>query len=198
MAAEIGFLPPAMTSPFYAACIEGATPVAEAFGYDLLVMAPPSEDDYATQMSMMEDMITRGVSGIAVCGINLDALIPGIKKAQAQMAAGGADDKMLVHFDAIMGSMTPKERAKPEILTAKRKIRIANGSGTTVQQVNKVLKMHQEMSSAMKKIRKMGGLKGLGALFGKGGGIPGMGGGGGLPGGGAIPPELANLMNKKK
>ncbi len=90
--------------------------------------------------------------------------------------------------------MTPKERAKPEILTAKRKIRIANGSGTTVQQVNKVLKMHQEMSSAMKKIRKMGGLKGLGALFGKGGGggLPGLG------GGGAIPPELANLMNKKK
>jgi signal recognition particle subunit SRP54 len=103
-----------------------------------------------------------------------------------------------------MGSMTPKERAKPELINAKRKIRIANGSGTTVQQVNKVLKMHQEMASAMKKIRKMGGLKGLGALFGKGGGIPGMGGmggGGGLPGlggGGSIPPELANLMNKKK
>ncbi len=78
---EIGFLPPAMTSPFYASCIEGATPIAETFGYELLKMAPPSEDDYATQMSMMEDMITRGVKGIAVCGINLDALIPGIKKA---------------------------------------------------------------------------------------------------------------------
>ena len=98
---------------------------------------------------------------------------------------GGADDKMLIHFDSIMGSMTPKERAKPEILTAKRKIRIANGSGTTVQQVNKVLKMHQEMSTAMKKIRKMGGLKGLGALFGKGG-IPGMGGGGMGGGGGGL------------
>ena len=77
-----------------------------------------------------------------------------------------------------------------------------SGSGTTVQQVNKVLKMHQEMAGAMKKIRKMGGLKGLGALFGKGGGIPGMGGGmGGMPGlggGGSIPPELANFMNKKK
>lgn len=81
LADEIGFLPPAMTSPFYASCIEGATPVATASGYELLVMAPPSEDDYATQMSMMEDMITRGVKGIAVCGINLDALIPGIKKA---------------------------------------------------------------------------------------------------------------------
>ncbi len=80
-AEEIGFLPPAMTSPFYAACIEGAKPVATAKGFELLIMAPPSEDDYATQMSMMEDMITRGVKGIAVCGINLDALIPGIKKA---------------------------------------------------------------------------------------------------------------------
>ena len=136
----------------------------------------------------------------------LAGMIPGIKKAQAQMAAGGADDKMLAHFDAIMGSMTPKERAKPEILTAKRKIRIANGSGTTVQQVNKVLKMHQEMSTAMKKIRKMGGLKGLGALLGRGGGIPGMGGMGGggslggLPGlgGGGLPPDLANMIKKKK
>ena len=81
MAAEIGFLSPAMTSPFYASCIEGGTPVATAYGYDLLTMAPPSEDDYATQMSMMEDMITRGVAGICVCGINLDALIPAIKKA---------------------------------------------------------------------------------------------------------------------
>src|SRR3546814_14332692 len=103
------------------------------------------------------------------------------------MATSGADDKMLIHFDAIMGSMTPKERAKPDLINAKRKIRIANGSGTTVQQVNKVLKMHQEMSTAMKRIRKMGGLKGLGALFGRGGGIPGMGGGlggGGMGGGG--------------
>src|SRR3546814_7933731 len=77
------------------------------------------------------------------------------------MATSGADDKMLIHVDAIMGSMTPKERAKPDLINAKRKIRIANGSGTTVQQVNKVLKMHQEMSTAMKRIRKMGGLKGL-------------------------------------
>ena len=78
---QLGFLPPAMTSPFYAACIEGATPVATALGYELVVMAPEAEDDYATQTSMMEDMITQGVKGIAVCGINLDALIPAIKKA---------------------------------------------------------------------------------------------------------------------
>ena len=78
---KLGFLPPAMTSPFYASCIEGATPVAEALGYELVIMAPESEDDYATQTSMMEDLITQGVKGIAVCGINLDALIPAIQKA---------------------------------------------------------------------------------------------------------------------
>ena len=78
---QLGFLPPAMTSPFYASCIEGATPVADALGYELEILAPPSEDDYATQTSMMEDFITQGVKGIAVCGINLDALIPAIKKA---------------------------------------------------------------------------------------------------------------------
>lgn len=77
----LGFLPPAMTSPFYASCIEGAQPVADALGYELKVLAPPSEDDYATQTSMMEDFITQGVAGIAVCGINLEALKPAIAKA---------------------------------------------------------------------------------------------------------------------
>jgi signal recognition particle subunit SRP54 len=126
------------------------------------------------------------------------------------MAASNLDDKVLLHLDAIISSMTPKERAKPELINAKRKIRIANGAGRTVQEVNKLLKMHQEMSTAMKKIRKMGGLKGLGAMFGRGGGMPGMPGlgggmpggmgGGGLPGlgGGGLPPDLANLLNKKK
>jgi len=79
-----------------------------------------------------------------------------------------------------------------------------------VQDVNKVLKMHQEMSRAMKQIKKMGGLKGLGALFGGGGlgaAMPGLGGPGGMPGmGGAkgpgvdpstLPPDLQDLLKKK-
>ena len=118
----------------------------------------------------------------------LAAMMPGLKKAQAAMANSGVGDKTLVHMDAIIGSMTPKEREKPALLNAKRKIRIAKGSGTTVQEVNRLLKMHQEMETAMKKIRKMGGLKGLGAMFAKGGmgGLGGMlsGGAGGLPSGG--------------
>jgi signal recognition particle subunit SRP54 len=150
-------------------------------------------NDLRSQLAQMRRM--GGLGALA-------GMMPGLKKAQAAMAASNMDDKVLIHLDAIIGSMTPKERAKPEIISAKRKIRIANGSGTTVQQVNKILKMHQEMATAMKKIRKMGGLKGLGALFGRGGGMPGMPGlGGGMPGlggGGGLPPDLANLLGKKK
>jgi signal recognition particle subunit SRP54 len=101
-------------------------------------------------------------------------------------------------MDAIISSMTLKERVKPEILTAKRKIRVAKGSGTTVQDVNKILKMHQEMATAMKKIRKMGGLKGLGAMFGKGGMEAALGGmGADLPAGLGAPGGLPGLPGGK-
>ncbi len=82
-------------------------------------------------------------------------------------------------------SMTAKERAKPEIINAKRKIRVAKGSGTTVQEINKLLKMHQEMSTAMKRLKKMGGLGKLAAMFGKGGLEGALG---GLAPQGALPP----------
>jgi signal recognition particle subunit SRP54 len=118
----------------------------------------------------------------------LAGMIPGMKKAQAAMAAGGADDKFLIHLDAMVGSMTVKERAKPELINAKRKIRIAKGSGTTVQEVNKLLKMHQEMQTAMKKIKKMGGLKGMLSMLSKGG----MGGLGEAIGGA----DLGDMMGK--
>ena len=84
-------------------------------------------------------------------------------------------------MEAMLSSMTAKERAKPEVINAKRKIRIAKGSGTTVQEINKLLKMHQEMSTAMKRLKKMGGLGKLAAMFGKGGGgLGGLGGAGAL------------------
>ena len=155
-------------------------------------------NDLRMQLSQMQKMGGLGM---------LAGMMPGMKKAKAAMAQSGMDDKVLVHMDAIIGSMTPKERARPELLNAKRKKRVAAGSGTSVQEVNKILKMHQEMGRAMKQIKKMGGLKGLGALFG-GGGMGGMPGGGapgggmpGLPGGmggaGGLPPDLQNLLNKK-
>ena len=136
----------------------------------------------------------------------LAGMMPGMKKAKAAMDASGMDDRVLLHMDAIIGSMTPKERAKPELLNAKRKIRIAKGSGTQVQDVNKIIKMHQEMERAMKQIKKIGGLKGLAALFGKGGmgsagGLGGMGGGlgggaGGLPGLGGGGPDFSQFLKK--
>jgi signal recognition particle subunit SRP54 len=132
-------------------------------------------DDLAMQLRQMRQMGGLGM---------LAGLMPGMKKAKAAMANSGMDDKVLVHMEAIISSMTAKERANPDLMNAKRKKRVAAGSGTDVQTVNKVLKMHQEMARAMKQIRKMGGLKGLAAMFGGGGGpMGGMGGGaGGLPG----------------
>ena len=155
----------------------------------------------------------------------LAGMMPGMKKAQNALNDAGGD-KILLRMDAIITSMTPKERTKPELVNAKRKIRIAKGSGTTVQDVNKLLKMHQEMATAMKKIKKMGGIKGMMSMLGKGGlgglgnalGGPQMGemlnkagGGGGLPGIGGmgagggklpegmpkLPPGFENLLKKK-
>jgi len=160
-------------------------------------------NDLRSQLRQMQKMGGLGM---------LAGMMPGMKKAQAAMAASGMDDKVLLHMDAIIGSMTPKERAKPELLNAKRKIRIAKGSGTQVQDVNKIIKMHQEMERTMKQIRKMGGLKGLAAMFGSGGmgggaaglpgGMPGLGGGmGSLPGLGGSGgmgggPDLSKFLKK--
>ncbi len=139
------------------------------------------------------------------------SMMPGMKKLAGAVNQSGMDDSVFKRLEAMIDSMTPKERAKPELINAKRKIRVANGSGTTVQEVNKLLKMHQEMAGAMKKIKKMGGMKGLGALLGKGGGLGGLLGGGGMPdlgggmpGGGSglpgmpkLPPGFENFLKKK-
>jgi signal recognition particle subunit SRP54 len=103
----------------------------------------------------------------------LAGMLPGMKGAQAQMSKAGVDEKTLGRMEAIILAMTPKERAKPDLLNAKRKIRIAKGSGVTVQEVNKLIKMHTEMEGAMKRIRKMGGIEKFAAMMG-GGGLPGM------------------------
>ena len=146
-------------------------------------------NDLKSQLGQMQRMGGMGA---------LMGMMPGMKKAQAAMAQSGMDDKVLARMEAVINSMTPKERTKPEILAAKRKIRIANGSGTTVQEVNKLIKMHQEMASAMKKIKKMGGMKGMAAMMGRGGGLGGLlggGAGGGMPQG--LPPGFDQILGKK-
>lgn len=134
----------------------------------------------------------------------LAKMLPGMAKAQAAMEKGRVNDKSLARLEAIILSMTPKERGNPGLMNARRKIRVANGSGVTVQEVNKLLKMHADMETAMKRLKKMGGLGALAKMFG-GGAMPGMpadgalpdmaglSGGAGLPGlpsgmGGGLPP----------
>jgi signal recognition particle subunit SRP54 len=129
-------------------------------------------NDLRMQLRQMQKM-----GGVGV----LAGMLPGMKKAKAAMQTSGVDDRVLIRMEAIIGSMTPKERSRPELLNAKRKIRVAKGSGTQVQDVNKLIKMHQEMGKAMKQIKKMGGLQGLAAMFGKGGMDAAMGGMGATP-----------------
>ncbi len=155
-------------------------------------------DDLAMQIQQMKRMGGLGA---------LVNMMPGMK---GMKGAANVDDKALVRLEAMMTSMTQKERTNPALINAKRKIRIANGSGTTVQEVNKLLKMHLEMSNAMKRLKKMGGFGKLAAMFGGGGmdklmgGMPGGAGGmlnlpaGGLPGlpGGSSPFNLPPGFDK--
>ena len=149
-------------------------------------------NDLRSQLNQMQRMGGMGA---------LMGMLPGMGKMQKQAENAGVNDKTLPRMEAIILSMTLKERAKPEIIAAKRKIRIAKGAGTTVQEVNKLLKMHQEMAGAMKKLRKMGGMGGLMKMMGKmPGGMAGMLGGGAgggapqLPGG--MPPGFDKLLKR--
>jgi signal recognition particle subunit SRP54 len=103
-------------------------------------------------------------------------MLPGAQKAKEAMANANLNDKMVARQIAIIQSMTPKERAKPDILAASRKRRIAAGAGVDVAEVNRVLKMHRGMADMMKKMGK-GGMKGMAnAMKGMmGGGAPGQG-----------------------
>ncbi|MGQ7792411.1 signal recognition particle protein [Faunimonas sp. B44] len=142
-------------------------------------------DDLAEQFRQMQKI--GGMSGIL-------GMMPGIGKMKKQLEGAGLDDRLIKRQIAIISSMTRSERRKPALMNASRKKRVATGSGTDVQDVNKLLKMHRQMADLMKKFGKQKG--GLGALFGGGqpqvdpamleqvqkGGLGGLG-GGGLPGG---------------
>ncbi|MDA0784885.1 MAG: signal recognition particle protein [Proteobacteria bacterium] len=111
------------------------------------------------------------------------SMLPGVGKIKKQMAAAEMDDSLIKRQEAIILSMTLQERQRPAMVKASRKKRIAAGSGTTVQEINKLLKQYQQMHTMMKKMKKMGGkLPPMG-----GGGMPGMG--GGMPPG-MLPPGM--------
>lgn len=142
-------------------------------------------NDMATQFRQMQKM--GGLGALA-------KMLPGMAKAEEALAKGKVNDRSVARMEAIILSMTPKERAKPDVLNARRKIRVANGAGVTVQEVNKLLKMHADMATAMKRLKKMGGLGALSGLFGGGKGLPDMADMPGMPGlGGQLPGGLPGL-----
>ena len=133
-------------------------------------------EDFRDQLQQMNNM--GGITGM------LDKL-PGMGNV-AQMAQQNLDMKQFARMEAMINSMTPAERRKPELIQGSRKRRITRGSGTQVQDLNRLLKQHKQMQKMMKKM-KGGGMqkmmRGMGGMMGgPGGGMPpGMGGPGGLP-----------------
>ena len=114
-------------------------------------------DDLRTQLQQVTRM--GGMGGIL-------GKLPGVGKLKAQMAEAKVDEKTIARQVAIIGSMTPRERRNADIIAASRKRRIAAGSGTTVQEVNRLLKQHRQMQDMMKRMKKAGGLQ---QMFGRGG-----------------------------
>src|SRR5689334_11609032 len=121
--------------------------------------------DLREQLTQMQSM--GGLSGLM-------GMLPGVAKMKNQLAAANLDENVIKRQIAIIDSMTPKERRNPDLLKASRKKRIAAGSGTTPEAINKLLKMHRGMSDMMKMMggAKRGPLAGLAQAMGFGSGMP--------------------------
>ena len=104
-------------------------------------------DDLSKQIDQVRKM--GGMEGLL-------GMLPGVGKVKRQLAEANIDVKMLDRQQAIIGSMTPAERRNPKLLNSSRKRRIAGGSGTTVQDVNRVLKQVKQMNIVMKRANKLG------------------------------------------
>ena len=115
-------------------------------------------EDMAEQLVQMQKI--GGMSGVL-------GLLPGLGKIKGRIAEARLDDRVLKRQHAIIGSMTVKERRSPKILDGKRKRRIAAGSGTKVEEVNRLLKMHRQMADTMKAMGKNRGM--MGRMLGMGG-----------------------------
>jgi len=134
--------------------------------------------DLREQLAQMQTM--GGMSGLM-------AMLPGVAKIKNQLAERNLDEKVIKRQMAIIDSMTAGERRNPDVLKASRKRRIAAGSGTKPEDINKLLKMHRTMADVMKAMggAKRGPMAGLANML-------GFGGGGGMP----SPEQLAKLAEK--
>lgn len=136
-------------------------------------------EDLRSQLLQMKKM--GGMSGLM-------GMMPGMGQVKKAMAGANIDEKIFDRQVAIINSMTKAERAEPDLLNAKRRIRIAKGSGTKVEDVNKLMKQHRQMADMMKKVSK-GGMGSLAGMF--GGKMGGM-----MPGLGQMP-DMANMDPKQ-
>ena len=121
-------------------------------------------EDYLSQLKQMKKM--GGIEGLM-------SFLPGVSKIKSQMDQAGVDEKIITQNEAVILSMTKKERENPKLIDGSRKKRIANGSGTDIATINKLLKQFKMMSEMMKKMSK-GNTQGLADK--------------------GIPPELFNQM----
>jgi signal recognition particle subunit SRP54 len=123
-------------------------------------------DDLSEQLAQVEKI--GGLNGIM-------GMLPGMAKMKDQLANANLDDKVIKRQRAIISSMTAQERRNPDVLKASRKKRIAAGSGTTVELVNRLLKQHRQMADMMKAMggaNKRGPMGKMAQMFGLGGGMP--------------------------
>ncbi|MFT4997544.1 MAG: signal recognition particle subunit SRP54, partial [Flavobacteriales bacterium] len=137
-----------------------ANKIKKGKGFDL--------EDFRDQLQQMQNM--GGVSGM------LEKL-PGMGNLAQAAATANVDTKMFKRMEVIIDSMTPFERRKPDLLNGSRKRRITEGSGTQIQDLNRLLKQHKQMSKMMKKMGKKGGManlmRGMGGMMPPGGMPPG-------------------------
>ena len=104
-------------------------------------------EDMAQQLKQLSKM--GGLSGVM-------GLLPGVQKVKQQLAGAKIDDKMVRRQEAIIGSMTRAERRNVKLLNGSRRRRIASGSGTSVEEVNRLVKQFMEMSRMMKQVSRLG------------------------------------------
>ncbi|MBE7186422.1 MAG: signal recognition particle protein, partial [Methylobacterium mesophilicum] len=119
-------------------------------------------DDLSDQLAQMEKL--GGLGGIM-------GMLPGMGKMKDQLAQAGMNDGMIKRQRAIISSMTPAERRNPDLLKNSRKKRVAAGSGTKAEEINRLLKQHRQMADMMKMMggAKKGALGKMASMFGMGG-----------------------------
>ena len=129
---------------------KAAANVDQAEAFKMAKKLKKGQFDFNDLLSQIHQMSKMGGMGALL------KLMPGLSSMAGKLEEAGMNDGMMKKQEAIILSMTPKERAKPDLMNGSRKKRIAAGSGTTVQEINMLVKQQKQMRTMMKRMRKMG------------------------------------------